>query len=540
MKIKLIYVLIGSIIIFNAGLTATSVNTINIKSEYEIIFINGPPQAPCNVDHTIVKPNAISMDTQVIIQNVPSSTWTYGCSPTAAGMLFGYYDRSGFPNMYTGPCNNGICPLVNLGQGSKDQESTGYPVNGSCYIIATEQGLDGINTSAHADDYYVSIGSSGDPFTGSEHEWDLCVADYVGSSQWKWDFDENGVIDRNQDGGTTYVCRTDGLKLYDYKPGINKRGPSTAFCHGLRLFAQSRGYQVITNYNQFTDNYHASGFTFQDYKREIDVGRPVILHLSGHSILGIGYDDSTEPQTIFVHDTWDNNIHKMAWGGRYANSAFRAVSVIQLNGGTKYPIVNITYPPDESHITGIVQINGTAYDSDGSVTEVQIKINDNNWETIEGTEEWSYIWDAVQGSNIIKFQAFDDDEAVSPEASVNIIVNNNLPNNPTSKYNSLLSQLYITGTDIDNDKVRYGVSWSNDQTVDQWTKLVESGTEQSIDCRDRKGPIGVIVEDEYGGQSEWISTNIKLNHDSVEIIPTIFQYIFDLLNIIFNVTPFSI
>ncbi|MGA1792123.1 MAG: hypothetical protein ACMUIM_11605 [bacterium] len=38
---------------------------------------------------------------------------------------------------------------------------------------------------------------------------------------------------------------------------------------------------------------------------EIDAGRSVILHLSGHMMLGIGYYLSTE--TVLVHDTWNNS-----------------------------------------------------------------------------------------------------------------------------------------------------------------------------------------------------------------------------------------
>ena len=32
---------------------------------------------------------------------------------TAAAMVFGYYDRHGYPNMYTDPIGNGVCPLYN-------------------------------------------------------------------------------------------------------------------------------------------------------------------------------------------------------------------------------------------------------------------------------------------------------------------------------------------------------------------------------------------------------------------------------------------
>ncbi len=120
----------------------------------------------------------------VILSNVPTSRWTQGCSATSAGMIFGYYDRIGYSNMYTGPANGGVCPLTELGQGTPGQ-SNGYPNPGSCHIIATENGLDGITSNSHADDYWISLLSTGpDPWVTNgwtEHTWGNCTADFLGT-----------------------------------------------------------------------------------------------------------------------------------------------------------------------------------------------------------------------------------------------------------------------------------------------------------------------------------------------------------------------
>ena len=42
---------------------------------------------------------------------VPAYQWSFGCSATSGSMIAGYYDRNGFPNMYTGPTNAGMMPL---------------------------------------------------------------------------------------------------------------------------------------------------------------------------------------------------------------------------------------------------------------------------------------------------------------------------------------------------------------------------------------------------------------------------------------------
>ena len=183
----------------------------------EMMLLDSPPTPTVNVSHTIVKEDTMS-PSAVILSDVPRSEWTYGCAATSAGMLFGYYDRTGYPNMYTGPTNGGVCPLTDLGQGIPGDP--GYPIPGSCYIIATENGLDGISSNAHVDDYWISYLSAGpDPWEGNwpEHTWGLCTADFLGTNQWKWDYSSypgtDGVIDTNTDVSTALWTANSGSKL---------------------------------------------------------------------------------------------------------------------------------------------------------------------------------------------------------------------------------------------------------------------------------------------------------------------------------------
>ena len=99
---------------------------------------------------------------------------------------------------------------------------------------------------------------------------------------------------------------------------------------------------------------------------------------------------------------------------------------------------------------------------------------------------------------------------------------NNIPNKPSGAYNKANDEIMITATDPDGDKLRYGVSWDNDNVVDQWTILVSSGTQQSISCVGRKGTVGLITEDEYGAQSGWVSLKSK----SKSNIPFGFIFVF--------------
>lgn len=387
MKKTVLLLAVVGILLANASFVSTTYA--DEQGQIQIMVMNSPPTPPVDVSHTIVTSTILSSGSPVMLDGVPTSEWTYGCTATSAGMLFGYYDRHGYPNMYTGPTGGGVCPLTDLGQGIPTNPR--YPIPGSCYIIATEQGLDGIAARAHVDDYWIGYDLPGpDPWEGNwaEHTWGLCTADYLGTNQWKWDLSSypgtDGNRDTNTDGSTVYWTMSDGSKLYDWTPGPAYGTPETACSRGMRLFAASRGYTVLTNYNQLTDNQHASGFTFAEFQAEIDAGRPVLIHGSdptngGHTMLALGYDTSTN--LIYIHNTWDNELHNMTWGGSYAGYTLRAVTVIHLQAVADMtpPTTTKTVgsPQYGSHVTTSTPITLTATDNPGGsgVKEIHYVIN---------------------------------------------------------------------------------------------------------------------------------------------------------------------
>lgn len=330
------------------------------------VAMDSPPTPPTDY-FDLPKMQMASSTTPVLLDNVPTSTWTYGCSATAGGMIFGYYDLHGYDDMYTGPTNGGVVPLTNLGQGY----NVSNPIAGSCSIIATQNGFDGRTTDGHVDDYWISVNSDGpDPYVTAgttEHVWGDCVADFMGTNQWKWDFDYVPGLDRNIDGSTTLYFSASGSKTYDYIPSASYGTPQTALSHGLRLFAESRGYIVLQNYTQAIDTYATSGgFTFADYMAEIDAGRPVMVQLDGHSMVGMGYDEST--QTVYVHDTWSNIMQSMSWGGSYKGMEMQAITVIILAPVGDVPGTHVI------ELTSGQQINNAnfGYQFFGSVPEIQV------------------------------------------------------------------------------------------------------------------------------------------------------------------------
>ena len=274
------------------------------------------------------------------LTNVPTSTWAYGCSATAAAMLAGYYDQParGYTNIYTGPTNGGVSPLNNTFWGSASYPATcgSATTCGNNPLAATKNGVDGRTTSGYADDYWQALDCSGDPYTTGS--WtphaDDCTGDFMGTSQWTKD----GNPYNSYDGSTWFYYGSNNTPLYDYvdaEPAIRDG------CHGIKLFLQSRGYTVTSNYSQRIYGYNgiSAGFTYTQFKAEIDSGRPVIIQIYGHTMLGIGYSD---PGTIYIHDTWSNSSTSMDWGGTYSGKQHRGVTVIQLAALPTTPTINNT------------------------------------------------------------------------------------------------------------------------------------------------------------------------------------------------------
>ena len=260
----------------------------------------------------------------VIIADVPGYDWSFGCSPTSASMMAGYYDRTGRPNIYTGPTNGGVAPMDNSSWGS-------VVINGEtrkqCPISATRNGVDGRSTRGHVDDYWVKVNSMDpDPYITNgwtQHSWDDCTADFMYSNQYSY---------QRCDGATGFIVDTTGLPIkvqadWNFPDGL----------YGLSQFFISRGYSVADYYTQFVYPYgsNTKGFSFTQFKQEINAGRPVLIQLLGHTMLGYGYDDASN--TVYLHDTWDYAMHSMTWGGSYGGMQQWGVCMLQLSGAVNIP-----------------------------------------------------------------------------------------------------------------------------------------------------------------------------------------------------------
>jgi PKD repeat protein len=316
---------------------------INGKEIAEIIVPGKPPDK-----HR--EPIASPTRSAVTLSNMPAFDWSFGCSATSAAMAAGYYDNNGYPEMYTGPTNGGVMPMNNSVWGT-------VVINGEtrsqCPLSATRNTVDGRTARGHVDDYWIQYGSTADdPYITNgwtEHESGDCTGDFMGTNQSAYG---------SSDGSTTFTNYTDGSPLYDYTGG---EPDYIDGCHGFRDFYESRGYEVIHNYSQYIYGYEGNtlGFTFNQYKQEIDSGRVVLIQLAGHTVLGYGYDDAGS--LVYLHDTWDYSDHSMAWGTSYSGLAHYGVCVVKLEPSTVVIMANFSASPTSPLIDTTVYFTDLSY-----------------------------------------------------------------------------------------------------------------------------------------------------------------------------------
>jgi hypothetical protein len=233
------------------------------------------PIPPADMDLGLRPPSR----SQHVISDVPHYLWRHGCGPTALGMVIGFWDANGFPNLVAGTA-------------ATQTEAVDA-------MIADDQGNPNCSSpqSNHYRDYACPVDYAPSPLqtdrseTGGAHV-DNCVADFMLTSRsyygnyygWSW-FSDIEIAFRN------YV----NLMMPEAGPG-----------------SHSMPYE---------------NFSWQDYKNEIDDRRPVVLLVDSdadgstdHFITGIGYDDAN--MLYAAYNTWDSAVHWYLWRPMAPGAAF--------------------------------------------------------------------------------------------------------------------------------------------------------------------------------------------------------------------------
>lgn len=234
----------------------------------------------------------------------PDYNWYYGCSPTAAGMMMGYYD-----SQYT-----------NLVKGSAVTNT--FSDSSSPASLATQSM---IASTGHINDFYRGFGASGNDTPTSGRSFDS-LADFMGTSQ-----DSVG----NSDGSTTFFYYNNG-SAFNYTDASLYGIEDRSGMFGMTEYVNYSGYGVDGAFNQYIDTMGlASGFTYAQYQAEIDAGRSMLIHVSGHSMYGYGYTtDASGRNLVQVRDTWVSggafSGGVLEWGGNYGGLGMYGVTGLQM------------------------------------------------------------------------------------------------------------------------------------------------------------------------------------------------------------------
>jgi len=62
--------------------------------------VYGDESIPMHVDHGKLARLNPNLRNSKLIKDVPAYKWSFGCAPTCAAMLVGYYDRNNFDNLW--------------------------------------------------------------------------------------------------------------------------------------------------------------------------------------------------------------------------------------------------------------------------------------------------------------------------------------------------------------------------------------------------------------------------------------------------------
>ena len=387
-------------------LTVGKTVTIN-GDKYTLNRNSGKLTLSVNVEPTettdSVESNVIISGNDVLIAHaLPEAEYMYGCTPTAVGMILGYYDLYGY----------GDKEFANMIDGDVDLKSRG--TDGNAYDM---DAFDTVLGRAIASEEYVNRFHSrsgkattpaqelvyafkDDGKTLNTEVWN-CIADYLGTGQF-WRGNDNLST-------TTTLGSLEAVYRYNYEVTLKKgseshtiKGYEQTMLYGLDLYVQSRGYRLDTvNTGTYAVDVNGGDFTFSDYMKEIDAGRPVLISIKDHSMVGYGYNADT--MEIIFDDCYKSG-QRMAWDGAYnysgAKRKLENITVIMLeessgDPGPKRTAVqaDITEPTNQDVLVSAVFGNSATireYSLDGETWYVYsepVRITDNSTVYFRGTDD---------------------------------------------------------------------------------------------------------------------------------------------------------
>ena len=324
---------------------------------------------------------------EVLLGAVPAYKWRDGCAPTSVGMVLGYWDASGFPDLIAGDAST---QTAAANQAIASHGSSSAPGHWEDYAQPKEYAGSGV-----LDD------KSEEP-EGDEHASDS-IADFMQTSRsvrglsYGWSF-------------TSMV----GPAFADY---VALADPPT----------------TVTAKDYYYDGYTAHRLTFAVLQAEIDAGRPLVLYVdssgdgvSDHAVTGIGYRETGGYPEYACWDTWFTSVR---W------SRFREVSsgyAWGVNGGTAFsltpsdPSVDVSRPvttvsgADDGWSATPVTLTFTATDTGSGVDFIEAGVDGADLESLGGSPATLEV--GGQGVRLVSYRATDKNGNVEPTRTCTVRV----------------------------------------------------------------------------------------------------------------------
>ncbi len=195
-----------------------------------------------------------------LMTGVPGYLWRHGCGPTAVGMVIGYYDGHGFPDLIPGDAST---QTWEVNQAIASQGNAGNPQHYEDYSLPIDNGQP------------TPIPDKSEPPAGDEHA-SNCIADFMHTS-WSAEWNYYG-----------WSWSSDiGPAFFDY---VEYAAPE---------------------YEQTYSNFYYNSGTWDLVKTEIDNDRPLVFLVdtngdgsTDHFITVIGYRDTQGYNEYGCLDTW--------------------------------------------------------------------------------------------------------------------------------------------------------------------------------------------------------------------------------------------
>lgn len=260
------------------------------------------------------------------IPGVPEYIWWYGCSPTAGGMIIGWWDaQTGCEDLFEGSAATWY----------------GSGTSGTKRMVASQ---------AHID----AGALLGLTYGSYENHTADCIADFF--------FTRNGSTSRSNIG-----------------PGF------VAFAAWDDPTTTTNESYTATYETNYTDY----GWTYEDFCAEIDAGRPVHLGLTssagGHSVTAIGYDNTDGKRHYICWTTWSGwGVRSWAWDGE-DESGYD----FQVYGGTCLIITPRSAPNNPPTAPTSVVISPTNPDTSTDLAASASGSNDPDGDTVAYEYQWA-------------------------------------------------------------------------------------------------------------------------------------------------------